>query len=67
MRRFRTATLTGWGFPGSERNLNSSNRPVRTRMPGGVAGDWRGLPSTPMPIFCDNDSDIYCLMEYFKR
>ena len=30
---------TGWGFPGSPADLNSSNRPVRTRMPGGVAGD----------------------------
>jgi len=28
----------GWDSPGSERNLNSPNRPVRTRMPGGVAG-----------------------------
>jgi hypothetical protein len=24
--------------PGRSRNLNFSNRPVRTRMPGGVAG-----------------------------
>ena len=27
--------------PDSPRNLNSSNRPVRTRMSGGVAGDSR--------------------------
>ncbi|TAL79784.1 MAG: hypothetical protein EPN76_00375, partial [Burkholderiaceae bacterium] len=27
----------GWDCPGSH-NLNFSNRPVRTRMPGGVAG-----------------------------
>ena len=30
-------TLTGWEFPDSH-DLNFSNRPVRTRMPGGVAG-----------------------------
>jgi hypothetical protein len=29
---------TSWGPPGWARNLNFSNRPVRTRMPGGVAG-----------------------------
>ena len=44
MRRFRTATSTGWGFPGSQRNLNSPNRPVRTRMPGGVAGSGGDYP-----------------------
>jgi group II intron reverse transcriptase/maturase len=32
------ATSTSWACPGSPRDLNSSNRPVRTRMPGGVAG-----------------------------
>ena len=35
------ATSTSWVCPGSPRNLNSPNRPVRTRMPGGVAGDPR--------------------------
>src|SRR5690606_26439174 len=35
---FPSATSTSWGSPGSPRDLNSSNRPVRTRMPGGVAG-----------------------------
>ena len=34
----RSATSTSWGFPGWPRDLNLSNRPVRTRMPGGVAG-----------------------------
>jgi hypothetical protein len=29
---------TSWVSPGWSRNLNFSNRPVRTRMPGGVAG-----------------------------
>ena len=29
---------TSWVSPGWPRNLNFSNRPVRTRMPGGVAG-----------------------------
>ena len=33
----RLLTLTGWGCPDSH-DLNFSNRPVRTRMPGGVAG-----------------------------
>jgi hypothetical protein len=31
-------TSTSWVSPGWARNLNFSNRPVRTRMPGGVAG-----------------------------
>ena len=31
-------TSTSWVSPGWSRNLNFSNRPVRTRMPGGVAG-----------------------------
>jgi hypothetical protein len=33
----------------SLRNLNSSNRPVRTRMPGGVGGVWRGKSRHPYP------------------
>ena len=37
--RILSATSTSWGFPGSPRDLNLSNRPVRTRMPGGVAGE----------------------------
>jgi len=31
-------------------NLNPSNRPVRTRMPGGVGGARWSLPSPPIPI-----------------
>jgi hypothetical protein len=31
-------------------NLNPSNRPVRTRMPGGVAGDVELKLHAPMPI-----------------
>jgi hypothetical protein len=31
-------TSTRWVSPSWARNLNFSNRPVRTRMPGGVAG-----------------------------
>jgi hypothetical protein len=31
-------TSTSWVSPGWPRNLNFSNRPMRTRMPGGVAG-----------------------------
>lgn len=48
MRPFRTATLMGWGFPGSERNLNLPNRPVRTRMPGGVGGGAGNDPAYPI-------------------
>ncbi len=40
--------LTNLECPGSP-NLNLSNRPVRTRMPGGVAG-VRSHRSPPMPI-----------------
>jgi len=29
------------------RNLNPSNRPVRIRLPGGVAGVMKGYPSSP--------------------
>ncbi|MGO9358112.1 MAG: hypothetical protein ACLP1D_10600, partial [Xanthobacteraceae bacterium] len=42
----------GWDFPGSH-DLNFSNRPVRTRMPGGVAG-VRPKRSPPMPIATAN-------------
>jgi hypothetical protein len=31
-------------------DLNDSNRPVRTRMPGGVAGDRSATLAAPMPI-----------------
>ena len=31
-------------------DLNPSNRPVRTRMPGGVAGDAEANLRAPMPI-----------------
>ena len=34
-------------FPGLPRNLNPSNRPVRTRIPGCVAGDVKVNPSRP--------------------
>ena len=39
------------GFPGLPRNLNPSNRPVRTRSPGGVAGVMKGYPSSPYADF----------------
>jgi hypothetical protein len=32
-------TSTAWDYPVSP-DLNDSNRPVRIRMPGGVAGAW---------------------------
>ena len=43
-------TLTVSDFPVSRHNLNLSNRPVRTRMPGGVAGA-RPIMAVPMPIY----------------
>ena len=36
---FPTRYFDELGLPGSPRDLNLSNRPVRTRMPGGVAGE----------------------------
>jgi hypothetical protein len=38
---------TIWAFPGSPHDFNPSNPPVRTRMPGGVAGDAKTQPSRP--------------------
>ena len=35
------ACSTSWGFPGSARNLNFSNRRMRTRLSGGVGGERR--------------------------
>jgi len=34
-----SGTTTSWDFPGSVRNLNFSNRRMRTRMSGGVGGE----------------------------
>jgi len=34
-------------------NLNPSNRPVRIRMPGGVAGDAEDNLRAPMPIVAE--------------
>ena len=36
-------------YPDSH-DLNFSNRPVRTRMPGGVGGDRSGILTAPIPI-----------------
>src|SRR5438045_7510145 len=44
----RSNGSTAWECPDSP-DLNPSNRPVRTRMPGGVAG-VRSLRPPPMPI-----------------
>jgi hypothetical protein len=41
--------LTGWEYHVSH-DLNFSNRPVRTRMPGGVAGERSATLTAPMPI-----------------
>jgi hypothetical protein len=42
-------TSTGLAYPGSH-DLNYSNRPVRTRMPGGVGGDRSAKLTAPIPI-----------------
>src|SRR5690606_20279159 len=42
-----SATSTSWGFPDSPRDLNSSNRRMRTRLSGGVAGV---LGDCPRPL-----------------
>jgi hypothetical protein len=36
--------LTGWEYLGLSRNLNTTNRRMRTRMSGGVGGDVRAIP-----------------------
>src|ERR1700730_3137231 len=46
----QTASSTSWGFPALPANLNPSNRPVRTRMPGGVAGGGGVKLQPPLPI-----------------
>ena len=46
--RCRTRSSTSWEFPGLPRDLNPSNRPVRTRMPGGVAGAAEANTSAPL-------------------
>src|ERR1700731_256807 len=46
----QTASSTSWGFPALPANLNPSNRPVRTRMPGGVAGGGGGEIHPPPPL-----------------
>jgi hypothetical protein len=38
MQHYQTRIWPGWACPALVRNLNRSNRPVRTRMPGGVGG-----------------------------
>ncbi|CAH1747331.1 protein of unknown function [Thauera humireducens] len=43
-------TLIGSVCPGSH-DLNDSNRPVRTRMPGGVGGERSGNLAAPIPIY----------------
>ncbi|RME34481.1 MAG: hypothetical protein D6794_10490 [Deltaproteobacteria bacterium] len=40
--------MPGWGYPNWRRDLNLSNRPVRTRMPGGVGGV--GGADAPPPL-----------------
>ncbi len=45
----RLPTSAGWECRVSH-DLNFSNRPVRPRMPGGVAGERSALLAAPMPI-----------------
>ncbi len=40
-RASQSLSSTSWGFPGWARDLNSSNRRMRTRMSGGVGGERR--------------------------
>src|SRR5262245_40536799 len=49
IRRCRMISSESWEVRPWQTNLNPSNRPVRTRMPGGVAGDADYLRA-PMPI-----------------
>jgi hypothetical protein len=44
-------TLTVLVYPGSH-DLNFSNRPVGTRMPGDVGGARSGILTAPIPIDC---------------
>src|SRR5690606_27015140 len=46
----RSVTSINWASLGWPRDLNSPNRPVRTRMPGGVAGVAESPLRAPMPI-----------------
>ena len=39
---FLSATSNNWEYQNLPRNLNFSNRRMRTRMSGGVGGDGRG-------------------------
>ena len=44
------ATSTSQGFPASPYDLNPSNRRMRTRTSGGVAGATEANPGAPMPM-----------------
>jgi hypothetical protein len=44
------SSSNGWESPNLPVDLNPTNRPVRTRMPGGVAGDVETKLHAPMPI-----------------
>ncbi|HHH26904.1 MAG TPA: hypothetical protein ENK57_00935 [Polyangiaceae bacterium] len=41
--------MTGSAYRGWPPDLNPSNRPVRTRMPGGVGGDRQDISCRPYP------------------
>ncbi|WP_461394364.1 CheR family methyltransferase, partial [Deferrisoma sp.] len=53
----RTASLPGWGYPNWRRDLNLTNRPVRTRMPGGVGGVGGADAPPPLSRFWANALD----------
>ena len=40
----------GWAYLAWHRDLNLTNRPVRTRKPGGVGGEAEPMPGPPIPI-----------------
>src|SRR5579862_4652523 len=61
-RRCRTHSSTGWEFLRLPANLNPSNRPVRTRMPGGVAGDAVAKPPRPYAD-CTSECRLMALLD----
>jgi hypothetical protein len=45
-----------WAYPAWRLDLNLTNRPVRTRMPGGVGGEAELTLGSPIPITGDRGS-----------
>jgi hypothetical protein len=64
--RSGTRSSTSRVSPGQPRNLNFSNRPVRTRMPGGVAGVPGVMIRAPMPIKAFDRPGTWCGVRTWK-